>query len=200
MKDLDNLREPSGKQGSKLNLGRVIAMIILGLGLTFGAYFSWRAMTSARKETQKENVQIPVIKKNPGQDFTFYNNLKDKNKSAGKKEKIVGLMPPSTAPSSPSPEGREAHPAGHPLSPRFTLQVGSMKDYQKALHLSDRLAKKGFPSYVISAEIPQKGTYYRVRVGHYVTRKAADQVMEQLKQKGEGEVILARENVMIQSK
>ncbi|MHB8482491.1 MAG: SPOR domain-containing protein [Nitrospiria bacterium] len=190
MKDLDNLREPSGSQGSGFNVGRVVALIILLFGLLSGAFLAWRVTTSPNKEEKKTNVQIPVTKKNPGQDFTFYNNLKGKNESVRKKENIVGLIPPSTAPS----------PSAHSLSPRFTLQAGSMKDYQKALHLSDKLAKKGFPSYVISAEIPKKGTYYRVRIGHYVTRKAAEQVIEQLKRQGEGEVILARENVMTMSR
>ncbi|MBI3605841.1 MAG: SPOR domain-containing protein, partial [Nitrospirae bacterium] len=50
--------------------------------------------------------------------------------------------------------------------------------------------------YVLSAEIPGKGIYYRVRIGHYATRKAAEKVLEQLKRQGEGDAILARESVM----
>ncbi|MBI1821424.1 MAG: SPOR domain-containing protein [Nitrospirae bacterium] len=199
MRDLDNLKEPSEKHGSKINFARASAMIILLFGLLAGAFLAWRATTSAPKEPKKPDVQIPVTKKNPEPDLTFYKNLKDKNETENKKEQIVGLIPPSA--SRPAPSGGQTSGfAENPVSPRFTLQVGSMKDYQKALLLSEKLVKKGFPSYVISAEIPQRGIYYRIRVGHYVTRKAAEKVLEQLKRQGEAEVILARENVMTRSR
>ena len=185
MRDLDNIQEPSDKQGPMSHWGRIVAIVLLLAGLSAGVYWVWQKTTSVQHSVKKENVQIPVTKKNPGKDFTFYKNLKDKNENDGNKEKIVGLIPPSPKPSPVS------------VSPRFTLQVASMKDYQKALFLSEKLVKKGFPSYVISAEIPQKGTYYRIRVGHYVTRKAAEKVSEQLRRQGEVDVILARENVII---
>lgn len=205
MKELDNLPDSVGKKSSGIRLLRFVLVLILFAAFAGALLFSWKKLTSSRKEARKETVQIPVAKKNPEQDLTFYKNLKDKNESSGKKEGLVGLIPPSTSPPRPAelPPGnplRRNPPDERSLSPRFTLQVASMRDHQKALHLSERLSKKGFPSYVIPAEIPEKGTYYRVRIGHYVTKKSAEEVLEQLKQKGEKEAIIAKENVMTRPK
>ncbi|HXN07782.1 MAG TPA: SPOR domain-containing protein, partial [Nitrospiria bacterium] len=54
----------------------------------------------------------------------------------------------------------------------------------------------GFPSYILSAEIPEKGVYYRIRVGHYTTRKGAEDALTRLKEKGEKDAIMARETVI----
>jgi cell division protein FtsN len=205
MKELDNLPDSAEKKSPGIRFLRFVLVLVLFIAFAGALLFSWKKLTSSRKEVKKETVQIPVSKKPPEQDLTFYKNLKDKNEFSGKREALVGLIPPSTSPSrppEPSPGNslKRNPPDDRSLSPRFTLQVASMRDHHKALHLSERLAKKGFPSYVIPAEIPEKGTYYRVRIGHYVTRKSAEGVLEQLKQRGEKEAIIAKENVMTRTK
>ncbi|MBI1822904.1 MAG: SPOR domain-containing protein [Nitrospirae bacterium] len=192
MKDLDNITDSVEKKSSGIRLGRWILILVLCFGLAGTALFLWKKITSAKKELRKEMLQIPVAKLNPEPDLTFYKNLKNKSENAGKKESIVPLIPPTTAPH-PKTTSQEEAPR---LSPRFTLQVASMKDHQKAVYLQERLKRKGFPSYIISAEIPDKGTYYRVRIGHYMTKKAAEEVLTQLKSKGEKEGMIAKENVM----
>jgi DedD protein len=53
----------------------------------------------------------------------------------------------------------------------FTLQLGSFPDRAEAEAFSQRFSGQG--SYVISSEIPGKGTWFRVRVGDYGNAKDA---------------------------
>ena len=205
MKDLDNLSDSEEKKSSNLRTTRIILILILCLGFSGAFIFSWEKITNVGKEIKTETIQIPVAKINPEPDLTFYKNLKNKNESSGNREKIVGLIPPTTSPNrsgatSTENSFKKGTPENRSLSPRYTLQVASMKDHQKALYLSERLTRKGFPSYIIPAEIPEKGTYYRVRIGHYVTKKAAEESLRQLKQKGEKEAIIAKENVLTRTR
>jgi septal ring-binding cell division protein DamX len=200
MRDRENPGESDERGSRSFPRVKIILFALFILAGVAGVLYAWTKITAVKKEAKKD-IQIPVTKTNPDQELTFYKNLKDKNENGGKEEKIVGLIPPSTSPppSSEKPPKPALKKNGLPenlLSTRFTLQVASMKDHQKAVHLSGRLSKKGFPSYVLSAEIPGKGIYYRVRIGHYATRKAAEKAREQLKRQGEGDAILARESVM----
>ena len=122
------------------------------------------------KEVKREKPPVPVVRTAPSGEMTFYRNLKEKEENGVKKEQFVGLMPPSRLPQ------EEVRPEG-PLSPRFTLQVASLKDRKKAAALSEHLVREGFPSYIISTDIPEKGLYYRVRIGHYRSRKLAEEAL-----------------------
>lgn len=66
-------------------------------------------------------------------------------------------------------------PAG-PLA----IQVASTKDEASAKALVKKLNQLGYAGFSIKAEIPNKGTWYRVRVGPYRTRSEAEQVHQEL--------------------
>ena len=57
----------------------------------------------------------------------------------------------------------------------FTIQVAAFREYPDAESLSNLLQDYGHPSYVVEAEIPDAGHYYRVRVGQFET---ADQALD----------------------
>ena len=63
-------------------------------------------------------------------------------------------------------------------SPSGTLavQVASTKDAASAEALVEKLTQLGYASFSKMAEIPNKGTWYRVRVGPYRTKTEAEQV------------------------
>lgn len=50
---------------------------------------------------------------------------------------------------------------------RFTLQVGSFQDKSEADTFFRQLAQTSYKPYMVEAEIPGKGQYYRVRVGGF---------------------------------
>jgi cell division protein FtsN len=66
----------------------------------------------------------------------------------------------------------------------FTLQVGSYNDAAQAQERAARLAAVGVKSNVIRAEIPRRGTWYRVQTGRFDSRDEATRFGAQLRAKG----------------
>lgn len=66
----------------------------------------------------------------------------------------------------------------------FTLQVGSHQDVAEANAQADKLRAAGFAPRVVSAEIPKRGTWYRVQVGDFSTRDEANSFGATLRAKG----------------
>ena len=56
----------------------------------------------------------------------------------------------------------------------------------------DRLKKSGFDAYRMSADIPGKGTWHRVRVGSFPDRDAALAVSAKLKKMGQSPIVVRK--------
>lgn len=65
--------------------------------------------------------------------------------------------------------------------PTFTVQVASLPNRSEAESLASRLRKQGLSPWVAEADIPGKGTFYRVRVGRFANRDEAVRYLEDLK-------------------
>lgn len=70
----------------------------------------------------------------------------------------------------------EAVPGG-----AFTLQLSAFQDRQEAERFATRLRDRGYAPYIVAAEVPNKGTWYRVRMGSFPTREAATRYMTDFK-------------------
>ncbi|MBI5043954.1 MAG: SPOR domain-containing protein [Nitrospirae bacterium] len=68
---------------------------------------------------------------------------------------------------------------------RFTLQVAAFKEREKAEDIAGSLKKKGYDPYIVPVTIPEKGVWYRVRIGRFATRPDAQSIQARLK-KSEG--------------
>lgn len=66
---------------------------------------------------------------------------------------------------------------------RYTLQIAAFKERNTAEELAGRLKKKGYDSYIVPVTIPQKGVWFRVRVGRFETRPDAQSLQSKLKGK-----------------
>ncbi len=64
---------------------------------------------------------------------------------------------------------------------RFSIQVAAVQNAQSAEQLAARLRKKGYRAYRLRSEVTGKGVWYRVRVGAFEDRSAADRVLAKLK-------------------
>ncbi|MFW2390570.1 MAG: SPOR domain-containing protein [Polyangiales bacterium] len=64
-----------------------------------------------------------------------------------------------------------AAPAGH--EGRYTLQVISYRDSNEAQVFASALRKRGHAAYVTTGTVEGRGTHWRVRIGPFETRQAA---------------------------
>jgi DedD protein len=66
---------------------------------------------------------------------------------------------------------KEAAPPGHEGG--YQLQVSSFRTHGEAQGFADQLRARGHKAYVVEANVPGRGTWYRVRVGPFSTQHAA---------------------------
>ncbi len=64
---------------------------------------------------------------------------------------------------------------------QFTIQVGSYPVEEEASGEVLRWKEAGYSSFLSVGKIPEKGTWYRVRIGGFATRKEAEQFLKKLK-------------------
>lgn len=109
--------------------------------------------------------------------------VKTEPKSEPKPEpKAEPALEPAAIPAPAAPiaaEASDAMPAPPIVSVpasagRFSLQAGAFPDEGVAKALAARLTGKGYQVRIVSAQVEGKGTWYRVRVGSYGDRSAAD--------------------------
>ena len=91
---------------------------------------------------------------------------KTRRQSARQKEKV-----PSSSKAEPKTASQES----------FTVQVLSVQDSARAGKLVAHLKKKGYGAYKVTANVPGKGTHYRVRVGHFSDRSKARKAAAKLR-------------------
>jgi DedD protein len=65
----------------------------------------------------------------------------------------------------------DTSPAGHEGG--YQLQVSSFRAQGEARSFADQLRARGHKAYVVEANVPNRGTWYRVRVGPFGTQHAA---------------------------
>jgi len=71
-------------------------------------------------------------------------------------------------------------PAAVETTGKLTIQVASMKDGAAAERIVANLKKDGYPAYLSRIVIPDKGIWFRVRVGSYTDRGQATADMDRL--------------------
>ncbi|MFL6255332.1 MAG: SPOR domain-containing protein [Pyrinomonadaceae bacterium] len=67
---------------------------------------------------------------------------------------------------------------------KFTAQVGSHSDQSEANQQVSRLRAAGFDARSVAAELPGRGTWYRVQVGRFADRDEAAKTVAALRSKG----------------
>ncbi len=66
---------------------------------------------------------------------------------------------------------------------KYTIQVGSYQSEEEAQSAIARWKGKGYESYLTVGDIPNKGTWYRVRIGGFGDRAAAEEFLEEFRSK-----------------
>jgi cell division septation protein DedD len=81
----------------------------------------------------------------------------------------------AASPAKPSPKTEEKvqSPAKTAQSGAFTVQVASHKDKSEAESQKDKLLARGLAAYVVESKLPDKSTWYRVRIGKNLSHEEA---------------------------
>jgi len=116
--------------------------------------------------------------------------LQGKRQPPPRETGVDGREPPARKPASdaaqkegepPPPGGREAPAEGWA---RFTIQVLSVREPERAERALRALLGKGVPAFIEQADLKERGVWHRVRVGRFADRAAAERALEELRRKG----------------
>jgi cell division septation protein DedD len=118
-------------------------------------------------------VKPPVEKKAPTPEVTVA--PKEVAEKPARKAEVVADAK-SERPSAPALET--------PAAGTYTVTLASFKPKERADRYLDKLKKIGIDAYVWEVDLPEKGKWYRVSVGHFPTLDEAKNYKEELKQKG----------------
>ncbi len=81
----------------------------------------------------------------------------EKTSSSSPVAKTAAQVPPKAAEKSTKNTGKS----------RFALQIGSFRERAEADAFYERMKKAGYNPKVVEAEVPEKGRWYRVRIGGF---------------------------------
>lgn len=70
-----------------------------------------------------------------------------------------------------------------PEKSKFSIQIGSYQKMSEATDRVDDWKQRGYPAYMMIADIPDRGRWYRVRIGSYATEAEAEEYKRQVKSK-----------------
>jgi cell division septation protein DedD len=94
---------------------------------------------------------------------------------------------PQTAPVAPQADEKARVETPAPVADskgKFTAQVGSFNSQSEANARVSSLRAAGFEAHVAAAELPGRGTWYRVQVGRFADRGEAAKTVAALRAKG----------------
>lgn len=91
---------------------------------------------------------------------------------------VVKPKPQPIASVAPQPKAVQASAVA---SGSYIIQVASVQKVDGAQNLSGRLSKSGYPAFVEKTDLGSKGVWYRVYVGPFASKNAADGAASTLK-------------------
>lgn len=115
-------------------------------------------MTSQEFEDQRVREEVQIPKQAPAQ--------------------VPKAVEPVQKPEEKKPVVEEEKPKG-----KFAIQIGSYQSSEEATSSLNQWKKKGYPVFMAVGQVPDKGTWYRVRIGGFGSRDDAQKFLEKLKAK-----------------
>ena len=147
----------------------------------------------AAKKVEQAKAGVPVEKPAPKAGerprFEFYSILPGEGDKAKSGSAAPQAASPPPAPTTPSAVA-SAKPGSSPSSPKpysgdsFWLQAGAFPEERDADNLKARIALTGLEATVRPVTVPDKGTFYRVRLGPYQSLEDANRMKDTLAQNG----------------
>ena len=139
-----------------------------------------------KRDEARLKVETDKLSGNP--ELDFYKILTDKKEEA--RLKFAKAHEQTAKPVVKSPEASK--PKKIRRQGLLTIQVASFRDAKKASQVVARLKRKGYEAYKVTVNVPEKGTYHRVRVGHFADSSMAGRAAAKLRQE-KFETMIVRE-------
>jgi len=73
----------------------------------------------------------------------------------------------------------------------FTLQLSATQTREEADRFASSLKAKGYAPYIVAAQVPGKGTWYRVRLGGFPSRDAASRYLQDFRRETQMDAFVA---------
>ncbi len=137
--------------------------------------------SSSNPESKPDKKEAAVSPKEHDQSA-----VKEKSaESRAEKKSVQAEEARPTAPKQPPAPEKKTAPAKQATSSklRYTIQVSSHPERGAAEEEVRRMKQNGFAAFIVSSELPGKGTWYRVRVGSFANRDAAEKLQKNIQTK-----------------
>lgn len=66
---------------------------------------------------------------------------------------------------------------------QYSVQIGAYQDQREAAYFAEEWKIKGYPAYMMMADLGDRGRWYRVRLGGFPTKEDAERYLTELKTK-----------------
>jgi DedD protein len=66
---------------------------------------------------------------------------------------------------------------------RYALQLASYQERELAEDDVKKMKKQGYAAFVVTSQLPDKGTWYRVRLGSFSNKASAEKLQKELQAK-----------------
>ncbi len=161
-----------------------------------------KELTALRKtEIQKEQLQEKIHTEaiDSKTDLNFYEALKTPGKGHGNKDDLEIKAPKPDVTKRPASQEKSTAGAADGSARKNTesravyfIQVASLKESTAADTVVARLKKKGYIAQQEMKNVPNKGIWFRVRIGTFSTKADADTMLERLKKDKFGGMVMKR--------
>lgn len=208
-------RYPRNKNNFTRNLQSKFIIIFSSLSIVFllvaGQRYLFAPSTAgldtgeitARTQGNSQNTSMPSNKNSQEEvEFTFFDTLAKPGKyttsKKNKKSATVATLEKKEEEKiePPPPESKEIEKpeAPHPTqTPKFFIQMGSFQDKSRAETFVSMLNKKGYETLIKSAEVLNKGLWYRIFLKEgFSDKKSALKLIEKIKRKDDISALLKR--------
>jgi cell division septation protein DedD len=177
-----------GRQVVGLLVGAAVVLgTVFYLGVAVGKDLAGPAVASAPVPLDELDQQVKPPAPPPAPELRFEQVLTGDAPPAAPPSDL-GAAPAPEAPKPVAKEPAKALPSATALlaaadakAGEWAVQAASLPTRADADAFVKKLSSRGVSPYVVEAEVPGKGTYYRIRVGRFASKDAADRYLADFK-------------------
>lgn len=133
----------------------------------------------------RDDVDMPKLPQPPPAETAAAKPEPPAPKAPEQRAEAKTEKPPAPQPAPPAPSAAAPGQA-------FTVQISAVKSEAEARRLTERLRQSGYAAHVEATVLPDKSTWYRVRMGEFPTRESARGTVDRLKKDGIASMVVPK--------